>query len=150
MKQICSRLALPLLLLLPGLSVCDEGKSRQDLILEYLDHMGVIESIDLSTETMRYEYEEYYDFLPRTFWEDPRVVALFDNYRIALLRGYTEALDDGLTDEELTFMVDFYASEDGRRAVALWRRLDPLMVASSYEAGRTFTEELMYLVEEID
>ena len=149
MKPIYSRLALPLvLLLLPGLVACEEGKSRQDLILEYLDNMGVIESIDLSTEMMRVEYEEYYPFLPNAFWDSPRVVALWDNYKVALLRGYTEALEDGLSDEELDFLVEFYRTEDGKRAVTLWRSLDPLMVAAGSEAGRAFTDELTFLMEE--
>ncbi len=148
MKPMHSKLALPLmLLLLPGLVACDEGNSRQDLALEYLDYMGVMESIDRSTETMRREYEEYYPDLPGTFWDDPRVSALFDNYEVALLRVYVEALES-LSDEELNFLVDFYASEEGQRAVALWRRLDPIMVEASYEAGRAFTEELTYLMEE--
>ncbi len=133
--------------LVPGLAVADTGKSKQDLVLEYLDYIGVIESIELSTETMRMDYEEYYAFLPDTFWEDPRVVAAFDNYKVSLLRGYTEALTDELSDEELDFLVEFYASEEGKRVIAIGRRLDPLMIAANSEAGSVFADELNYLME---
>ncbi len=148
MKTIHSKLALlGIVLLVPGLAAADTGKSKQDLVLEYLDYIGVIESIELSTETMRMDYEEYYAFVPDTFWEDPRVEAAFDNYKVSLLRGYTEALTEELSDEELDFLIEFYASEEGKRVIAIGRRLDPLMVAANSEAGGVFADELSYLLE---
>ena len=39
---------------------------------------------------------------------------------------------------DLEFLVDFYASEDGQRIVALGKRMDPLYVAAAFEAGREF------------
>ena len=149
MKPTKSILALPLvLLLLPGLSACDEGNYKRDMILEYLDYVGIIQSIDRTTESMRLEYVAAYPSLPTAFWDDPRVVALFDNYKIGVLRSYTEALDDGLTYQELEFLVDFYSTEDARRAIALWQRIEPTMVATSLEAGREFSAEWTSLVEE--
>ncbi len=127
--------------------MAESDSSKRDLVLEHLQYVGVIDSIDLQIETMRVEYEEYYSHFPDDFWDEPRVVDLFDTYKVALLRGYVEAMDEELSDEDLNFLVDFYASKDGQRVVALGKRLDPIMVAAAFEAGKSFTAMFTELIE---
>ncbi len=139
-------LALSLLLTAPPVSA-DGADAKREMALEYLQFLGYVESIDLAVETMRMEYEEYYTYLPNTFWEHPDVVEAFNSYKVALLRGYVETLVRDLPDSDLEFLVDFYATEDGRRVAALDRQLNPMMVAAGAEAGREFATVFTYLME---
>jgi len=123
------------------------GKAKNDLVLEYLDYVGVVDSIELQVETMFLEYRDFYPNFSKEFWEDPRVIALFDDYRVSLLRGYAEAMEDGLSAEELEFLVDFYSSEKGKKVVALGKRLDPLTIAAAADAGKEFSAGFASLVE---
>jgi len=148
MRIVPAKFVLTMSLLLVSLSTLASGdKSKRDLVLEYLQFVGVIESIDLQVEAMREEYSEYYSYLPNEYWDAPRVVEAFDNYKVSLLRGYVEAMEEDLSDEDLNFLVVFYASEEGRRVVELGRRLDPLMVAAASEAGKKFTAAFNELIE---
>jgi len=148
MRNVPSKLVLAMSLLVLSLSaLADSAKSKRDFVLEYLQNVGVIDSIDLQIESLRVEYAEHYSYLPNEYWDAPRVVAAFDDFKVSLLRGYVEAMEDDLSDEDLDFLVDFYASEDGQRVVALGRRLDPLMVAAASEAGKEFTAVFTELIE---
>ncbi|MEO1201893.1 MAG: hypothetical protein AAFX10_04235 [Pseudomonadota bacterium] len=133
-----SVLTLLSLAILAAAASADEDAAKRQRVLEFLEYTGAIESIELQVETMQMEYQEYYAFLPRDFWERPGVVDAFDAYKVALLRGYVEAMQDDLSDEDLDFLVDFYASEDGQRVIALGKRLDPLYVAAASEASKEF------------
>lgn len=139
--------AVLLLFLLPFVARGEAREIQRELVLSYLETIGVIESIDLQVETMRVEYLDYYSFLPNSFWDEPPVEELFDGYKVALLRGYVEAMEDELSVEELKFLIEFYDSENGQKAIAFSRRLNPLMVAAASEAGRDFTSAFAVLVD---
>ncbi len=121
---------------------------RRDRVLEYLQYVGLIDSIDLQVETMRQEYEEYYAYMPGEFWDDPRVADIFDAYKVGLLKGHVEVMENSLSDDDLGFLVEFYSSESGRRAVALGKRLDPILISAASEAGQEFSAAFTLLVEE--
>ena len=136
-----------LLVVLSWSAIAERNNTKRDLVLEYLQYVGVIDSIDLQIETMRIEYEEYYWQIPHDFWDEPLVVDLFENYKVALLRGYVDVMEEGLSDEDLEFLVDFYASAEGQRVVSLGKQLDPLTVAATSEAGKEFTAAFTEMVE---
>ncbi len=141
MKNFTARAWLFLsLALITTACISDTSKPKQELILEYFEYIGLKETFALQAETMFQDYVEAFDYLPQEFWQDEEVIAVFEDFKITVLRGYVEAMESEVSAEELEFLVAFYSSEDGKRVVELGKRIDPLIVASNSEAGRNFNE----------
>lgn len=122
---------------------------ERDRILEYLEDIGVVEAVALHVDATREMYIESYAFLPNSFWDDARIVSLFDQLAADMLGSYVKVMERDLSEEEIEFLIEFYKTEDGRRAVDLGKRMNPGVISDSTGVSMTFSSEFLKALEEI-
>lgn len=142
-------LAVALVTLVGGCAVAPSDQSKQQRITQYLDDIGVVETLELRFDALRNTYATTFEGLPPCFWEDDRVLKWFDDYKSALLQSYIEVVDTEFTDEELNFLVDFYASRKGRRAIELGERTAPAFVTANAAVDVSFSNSFIELIQEV-
>lgn len=122
---------------------------QRNRLLQYLSDIGITEAVELQVETLREDYARIYTDLPPNFWKDDRVVGLFESYSASTLDSYVVVMEQEFSPEEIDFLVQFYRTADGRRAVQLGKRMTPAFVAVSSDISMEFSEALVQLIDEV-
>ena len=128
--------------------VSDEVPDKRERILEYFEYVGLFTGLELTVESTYADSVKFYSYLPDDFWEDERVINVFRKYKEDLIRLYVDAMEEGVTLEEVEFLIDFYQSEKGKKVVELGIRTEGLFVDATSEANQSFTAVFSDLIEE--
>jgi hypothetical protein len=134
---------------LAQLAFAEVNTEQQNRLIQYLTDIGVANTIELQTEALREDYAGIYAQLPPCFWEHDRVISLFESYKSSILESYVVVMEQEFTPEEIEFLIRFYQTADGRRAVQLGKRMTPAFVAAGSKINQDFSESLGRLISEI-
>ena len=127
----------------------EPDSSQRDRLIQYLADVGITEAVELQTAALRRDYEEIYTELPPSFWKDDRLATLFDNYIAATLESYVVVMQDEFTAEEIEFLIQFYISSAGQRAIRLSKRMTPAFVQAGSEINMDFSRAFVELIGDI-
>ena len=149
MKAVVTFTALALALVFTGRAAAEPDELKRDRVLQYLTDVGIVRTVELQAEALRQDYEAAYTRLPPCFWQDERIVELFEIWKTAMVESHIRVMHRELTEEEFAFLIDFYQSDDGRRAVDIAQRTAPAFIDAGSEVNRIFAEAFQEIYLEI-
>lgn len=139
-----------LLAFLLGLLIVDfaeaDETTKRERILYLFEVNGVHRSVDNQIDAMLEQSKHQYADFPEELWTDGRLYQLFQDYREDLIEAYVDAADRGLSDEELTWIIDFLETEQGQKMLRLNNRTRPLYDEAANSVYPPFMEAVTKLL----